>query len=183
MRRIADIRAADIGWRLILPGLFLGIWFVVTDVLHLTHPAMLPAPTGVVRAFIRLAQSGELLTNIGASLLRIFYANVAALALGVALCALPALADPTEEEPDAVRIDPDYAAGKKSIEARDWVSAIKLLSSAALRDTRNADIQNYLGFAYRNSGQMDLAFRHYAKSLQLNPNNTGGAKMLRKLRQ
>ena len=98
---------------------------------------------------------------------------VAALVVVVALCALPALADPTEEEPDAVRIDPDYAAGKKSIEAGDWVSAIKSLSSAALRDTRNADIQNYLGFAYRNSGKMDLAFRHYEKSLRLNPRHRG----------
>ena len=100
-------------------------------------------------------------------------ALVAAVALGVALGAVPALADPTDEEPVAFRIDPDYAAGKKSIEARDWMAAITSLSSAALRDTRNADIQNYLGFAYRNAGKMDLAFSHYEKSLKLNPRHRG----------
>jgi hypothetical protein len=37
----------------------------------------------------------------------------------------------------------------------------------ALRDTRNADIQNYLGYAYRNSGDLALAYRHYHRA-QLN---------------
>ena len=79
----------------------------------------------------------------------------------------------TDDDPAAAKLDPDYAAGKKAIEARDWNSAIKSLSSAALRDTRNADIQNYLGYAYRNAGQMDLAFKHYERALQLNPRHRG----------
>ena len=66
----------------------------------------------------------------------------------------PLLADPTDEESERGQLDPDYAAGKKAIEAKDWNAAIKALSSAALRDTRNADIQNYLGFAYRNAGEI-----------------------------
>jgi hypothetical protein len=40
-----------------------------------------------------------------------------------------------------------------------WNAAIKSLSSAALRGTRNAKIQNYLGYAYRNSGNLPPAFR------------------------
>lgn len=95
------------------------------------------------------------------------------LALGVALVATPALADPTDEEPESARVDPDYASGKKAIEAKDWATAIKALSSAALRDTRNADIQNYLGFAYRNAGQMAQAFEHYGRALKLNPRHRG----------
>src|SRR5439155_14364178 len=47
------------------------------------------------------------------------------------------------------------------------------LSSAALRDTRNADIQNYLGHAYRQSGQLELAFAHYRRALQLDPRHRG----------
>ena len=79
-------------------------------------------------------------------------------------------ADPADDDATAVKLDPDYAAGKQAIDAKDWPAAIKLLnSSAALRDTRNADIQNYLGYAYRNAGQFDLAFRHYQRALQLNP--------------
>ena len=97
----------------------------------------------------------------------------AALLVGVALCATPALADPTDEEPESERIDPDYVAGKKAIEAKDWTAAIRVLSSAALRDTRNADIQNYLGFAYRNAGEMKQAFEHYERALKLNPRHRG----------
>ncbi len=82
-------------------------------------------------------------------------------------------ADPTEDDAAAVKLDPDYAAGKQAINAKDWSTAITSLSSAALRDTRNADIQNYLGYAYRNAGQLDLAFRHYQRALQLNPRHRG----------
>jgi len=79
----------------------------------------------------------------------------------------------TEDDPQASQLDPDYAAGKKAIEAKDWRTAIKSLSSAALRDTRNPDIQNYLGYAYRNAGQMELAFNHYGRALELNPRHRG----------
>jgi Flp pilus assembly protein TadD len=96
-----------------------------------------------------------------------------AFALGVALVATPALADPTDEEPESARIDPDFASGKKAIEGKDWATALKALSSAALRDTRNADIQNYLGYAYRNAGQMPQAFEHYERALKLNPRHRG----------
>jgi Flp pilus assembly protein TadD len=82
-------------------------------------------------------------------------------------------ADPTEDDSVAVKLDPDYAAGKQAIEAKDWPAAIKSLNSAVLRDTRNADIQNYLGYAYRNAGQLDLAFRHYQRALQLNTRHRG----------
>jgi len=84
-----------------------------------------------------------------------------------------ALADPSEEESGALQGDPDYASGRKAINGKDWARAIRLLSSAALRDTRNADIQNYLGYAYRHTGQLDLAFEHYARALQLNPRHRG----------
>jgi Flp pilus assembly protein TadD len=82
-------------------------------------------------------------------------------------------ADPAEDDATAVPLDPDYATGKQAINAKEWSTAIKLLNSAALRDTRNADIHNYLGYAYRNAGQLDLAFRHYHRALQLNPRHRG----------
>src|SRR2546427_3093122 len=82
-------------------------------------------------------------------------------------------ADPAEDDPSAVKLDPDYAAGKQAIDAKDWPGAITLLTSAALRDNRNADIQNYLGYAYRNAGQLAQAFEHYRKALSLNPRHRG----------
>ena len=101
-------------------------------------------------------------------------------AFAVALCGIgalaapgAALADPREEEPEQSRLEPDYAGGKKAVEAKDWATAIRLLSSAALRDTRNADIQNFLGYAYRNTGELALAFEHYSRALRLNPRHRG----------
>lgn len=95
--------------------------------------------------------------------------------LGLALVLLPGttVADPTDEGKKEGELDPDYAAGKAAIAAKDWSGAIRLLSSAALRDTRNADIENYLGYAYRQSGQLPLAFTHYQRALQLNPRHRG----------
>ncbi|HEU5294253.1 MAG TPA: tetratricopeptide repeat protein [Burkholderiaceae bacterium] len=100
---------------------------------------------------------------------------LAAMALLAALLGgVPAaLAEPTDEDPSGPSADPDVVAGKKAIDDKRWADAIKALSSAALRDTRNADIQNYLGYAYRNDGQMDRAFVHYERALKLNPRHRG----------
>ena len=93
--------------------------------------------------------------------------------LGAALTPLAAHADPSDDDPDAAALDPDYAAGKKAIEAKEWRAAVKALSSAALRDTRNADIQNYLGYAFRHLGDLPRAFAHYQRALKLNPRHRG----------
>ena len=73
--------------------------------------------------------------------------------------------------PDAdwARLDPEFAAGKKALLAEDWDGAIAVLKSAALRDPRNADIQNYIGYAYRRLRQMGPAIGHYQQALMLNP--------------
>jgi tetratricopeptide (TPR) repeat protein len=73
------------------------------------------------------------------------------------------------ETPDWAALDPDFAAGKRAIGAGDWEAAIKALTNAGLRDARNADIQNYLGYAYRRLRQLDPATRHYQRALMLNP--------------
>jgi Flp pilus assembly protein TadD len=65
-------------------------------------------------------------------------------------------------------LDPDFAAGKRAMAAGDWDGAIRALTAAGLRDDRNADIQNYLGYAYGRLQQLDAAMRHYHKALTLN---------------
>jgi Flp pilus assembly protein TadD len=87
--------------------------------------------------------------------------------------ASPCFADPQESNPEASALDPDYAAGRKAIDAKNWAGAIKSLSSAALRSPDNADIQNYLGYAYRKTGKLDLAFKHYKQAIALNPRHRG----------
>ena len=67
----------------------------------------------------------------------------------------------------------EHAAGKKAIEDKDWNRAIQALTAAARKDGRNADIQNLLGYAYRNAGQLEAAFQHYQQALKLDPRHLG----------
>jgi tetratricopeptide (TPR) repeat protein len=70
---------------------------------------------------------------------------------------------------DWAKLDPEFAAGKKALVAGDWDAAITTLKSAALRDPGNADIQNYIGYAYRRLRQLGPAIGHYQQALMLNP--------------
>jgi tetratricopeptide (TPR) repeat protein len=67
------------------------------------------------------------------------------------------------------QLDPDIKAGKKALGAEDWNGAIAALELAALGDPRNADIQNYIGYAYRRLHQLGPAIGHYQQALMLNP--------------
>jgi tetratricopeptide (TPR) repeat protein len=70
---------------------------------------------------------------------------------------------------DWVQLDPDFKAGKKALGAEDWNDALAAFELAALRDPTNADIQNYIGYAYRRLRQMGPAIGHYQRALMLNP--------------
>jgi Flp pilus assembly protein TadD len=102
-------------------------------------------------------------------------ARIVAALIGVTILVLPvaAIALPAEDESADVKLDPDFVTGKRAIDAKNWDAAIKAFSSAALRDTRNADIQNYLGYAYRKVGQLEASFRHYERALALSPRHRG----------
>jgi tetratricopeptide (TPR) repeat protein len=70
---------------------------------------------------------------------------------------------------DWAQLDPDFKAGKKALGAEDWNGAIAALELAALREPLNADIQNYIGYAYRRLRQLGPAIGHYQQALMLNP--------------
>jgi Flp pilus assembly protein TadD len=69
--------------------------------------------------------------------------------------------------------DADADNGRKAIEARDWKAAIENFNRAAAREPRNAEFQNLLGFAWRKSGNLDLAFKHYNEALRLDTKHRG----------
>jgi tetratricopeptide (TPR) repeat protein len=72
--------------------------------------------------------------------------------------------------PDAdwAQLDPDFKAGKNALRAANWNGAIAAFELAALRDPTNADIQNYIGYAYRRLRQIGPAIGYYQKALMLN---------------
>jgi tetratricopeptide (TPR) repeat protein len=74
---------------------------------------------------------------------------------------------------DWAQLDLDFKAGKKALGAENWNGAIAAFELAALREPRNADIQNYIGYAYRRLHQMGPAIDHYQQALMLNSRHRG----------
>ena len=82
---------------------------------------------------------------------------------------------------DWAKLDPEFAAGKKALVAEDWDAAITTLKSAALRDPRNADIQNYIGYAHHRLRQWGPAMQHYQRALTFNRRHRGAHEHLGEL--
>jgi len=98
-----------------------------------------------------------------------------ALCFGVALGfgAAPAFAVGGDSTPTAAPkppADPNVTAAKQAIDAKDWGKALELLKKA---DAKDADVQNWLGYTYRNMGNFDLAFKHYEEAIRINPKHRG----------
>jgi tetratricopeptide (TPR) repeat protein len=87
------------------------------------------------------------------------------------LAAAPASGAGTEEAAPSENLD--YQAGLEAIKSSDWKRAIGNLSVAAVAEPTNADLQNWLGYAYRHEGKYDEALDHYRAALDLNPKHRG----------
>lgn len=99
--------------------------------------------------------------------------GVALFAIATGVVIAPSAAEPYESKPDAALRDPDYAAGKQAMEKKEWEEAARRFMRAAVRDPDNPDLQNYLGYAYRNLKRFDLAFKHYRQAIVLDPRHRG----------
>ena len=84
-----------------------------------------------------------------------------------------AAADPYEADPDLAARDEDYAAGKRAADKKNWGEAVRLFKRAEMRNPDHADLQNILGFSYRNLEQYELAFKHYRRAIELDPRHRG----------
>jgi len=84
-----------------------------------------------------------------------------------------AAADPDDTDPDLAKRDADYAAGKRAADNKDWGQAVVLYERAEKRYPDQADLQNSLGYAYRNLRQYDLAFKHYKRAIEIDPRHRG----------
>jgi Flp pilus assembly protein TadD len=77
------------------------------------------------------------------------------------------------DDPDLAAKDEDYAAARKAIAAKQWQEAVTFLKKAERRNPDHADLQNSLGYSYRNLKQYDLAFAHYKRALEIDPRHRG----------
>lgn len=85
------------------------------------------------------------------------------------ICTTMASVASAASDADWAELEPDFMAGKKALGAQDWNGAIAAFELAALRDPLNADIQNYIGYAFRRLRQLEPAMGHYQQALALNP--------------
>jgi Flp pilus assembly protein TadD len=104
-----------------------------------------------------------------------FAGLIRATLLCAATAAFPpiAAADPAEADPDLAASDDDYAAGLRAVEKKDWAAAARLFKRAEVRHPDQADLQNSLGYSYRNLKQYDLAFKHYKRAIEIDPRHRG----------
>src|SRR5712671_2754492 len=71
--------------------------------------------------------------------------------------------------PPRVATNPDYEAGKKAVAAHDYKAALDSFNRALAKQPDSADIHNYLGYSWRKSGNLDMAFKHYDQALKIDP--------------
>lgn len=72
---------------------------------------------------------------------------------------------------DSATDDPGFQEGKSAIETQNWAKAIEVLGKTAEAFPDSADTQNFLGYAYRKSGDLDTALHHYQRALEINPSH------------
>ena len=84
-------------------------------------------------------------------------------ALGQALADMP--------EPKARPENPNVAAGRKAIEAKDYKAAVGHMTKAVQEEPRNADAHSMLGYCYRKVGTFDKSMEHYQTALKIDSNH------------
>jgi Flp pilus assembly protein TadD len=73
--------------------------------------------------------------------------------------------------PKAKAENPNLAAGRKAIEAKDFKSAVGSLTKAVQENPNDADAHTMLGYSYRKLGTFDKSMEHYQKALKIDSNH------------
>jgi Flp pilus assembly protein TadD len=104
---------------------------------------------------------------------------VFALFLSLAFVSGRALAD--MPDPKEKGENPNMAAGRKAIQAKDFKSAVGHLTKAVQDEPRSSDAHNMLGYSYRKVGTFDKSMEHYQIALKLDSNNRSAHEYLGEL--
>ncbi|MFL2667416.1 MAG: tetratricopeptide repeat protein [Burkholderiales bacterium] len=73
---------------------------------------------------------------------------------------------------------PIVTEGKAALQQENWEGAILLFEEALEDLSGSADVQNFLGYAYRKYGNLDKALEHYGLALDINPDHKGALEYL-----
>jgi tetratricopeptide (TPR) repeat protein len=97
--------------------------------------------------------------------------------------AAAALASGTESGDDSKKKkdDTQYSSGVNKVKQKDFQGAIDLLNQVVLRDPKNANAWNYIGFSDRMLGKYDESLAAYEKALAIEPDHIGANEYLGEL--
>ena len=70
-------------------------------------------------------------------------------------------------EPKGKTENPNIVAARKAIDAKDFKSAVGLLTKAVQEEPKNADAESMLGYSYRKLGTFDKSMEHYQAALKI----------------
>ena len=84
-------------------------------------------------------------------------------------------------EPKGKAENANILAGRKSIEAKDFKSALGHLSKAVQEEPNNADAHSMLGYSYRKLGTLDKSMEHYQKALKIDGSHRSAREYLGEL--
>jgi Flp pilus assembly protein TadD len=73
-------------------------------------------------------------------------------------------------EPEAAE-NPNIAAGRKAIEAKDYKVALGHLTKAVQESPKDADAHSMLGYSHRKLGSFDKSLEHYQMALKIDSNH------------
>lgn len=84
------------------------------------------------------------------------------------------LAAPGDDGDDqALLADQDYVAAVASLKAGDAAAALPRLNQTLKRFPDSANVHNELGFTHRRLNQLDQAFVHYRRAIEIDPLHRG----------
>ncbi len=74
-----------------------------------------------------------------------------------------------------------YALAVEKVKARDFSNAVPLLRQVVSSEPSNADALNYLGYSYRELGDLKNAMTYYQRALAVDPDHKGANEYLGEL--
>ncbi len=95
---------------------------------------------------------------------------LAAAFLGVAITAgaAHAMGGGSQNNPPP-KADANFTAAQAAIQDEDFPAAVALLIKVVGKSPKDADVQNLLGYSYRELGDLDNAIVHYTAALDIDP--------------
>jgi Flp pilus assembly protein TadD len=84
-------------------------------------------------------------------------------------------------EPKAKPENANVAAGRKAVEAKDFTTALGLLTKAVQELPNDADAHSMLGYSYRKLGTFDKSMEHYQRALKIDSNHRSAHEYLGEL--